>query len=161
MSSPLSFRQADSPADFATARALFREYASALGVDLCFQGFDAELETLETMYGPPRGCLLLAGRGSALAGCVAVRDLGGGTCEMKRLYLRPDARGTGAGRALAERALAFSRQAGYRRMVLDTLPQMAAAQALYRSLGFAECAPYYPNPLPGVRYLALELEPAA
>ena len=160
MSSPLSFRQAASPADFATARALFREYADALGVDLCFQGFDAELATLETMYGPPRGCLLLAGRGSALAGCVAVRDLGGGTCEMKRLYLRPDARGTGAGRELAERALTFARGAGYRRMVLDTLPQMATAQALYRSLGFAECAPYYPNPLPGVRYLALELEPA-
>ncbi|MFZ5557527.1 MAG: GNAT family N-acetyltransferase [Pseudomonadota bacterium] len=151
----IAIRRAESAADFALARQLFREYAQALGVDLCFQGFDAELQALESMYGPPAGCLLLAGDA---AGCVAVRDLGDGVCEMKRLYVRPAGRGSGLGRALAEQALAFARTAGYRRVVLDTLPDMAVAQGLYRDLGFSAGPAYYSNPLPGVIYLTLNLD---
>jgi ribosomal protein S18 acetylase RimI-like enzyme len=159
MPTPIALRIAQAAADFALARTLFEEYAQALGVDLCFQGFDAELESLPSMYGPPAGGLLLAeGKSGALV-CVAVRAHDHGVCEMKRLSVRPAARCAGPGRTLAQRALAFARAARYRRMVLDTLPQMGAARERYRELGFAECPPYYGNPLPGAIYLALDLAP--
>jgi ribosomal protein S18 acetylase RimI-like enzyme len=136
---------AASGADCDAVRGLFLEYAQSLGFSLCFQGFEEELRTLPGAYAPPAGLLLLATVDGAAAGCVGVRPFDGGRCEMKRLYARPQYRGSGLGRQLAERAIAFARAAGYRSMLLDTLPQMAAAAQLYRDLGFVRCAPYYDN----------------
>jgi len=155
-------RSAESAADVAAARALFEEYAAALDVDLCFQGFADELASLPGAYAPPRGRLLLAGAPSAPIGCVALRPLPAdapatATCEIKRLYVRPAARGTGLGAALARAILAEARAIGYREARLDTLASMTAAQALYASLGFRECAAYYHNPLGGTVYMALAL----
>ncbi|MGH8217916.1 MAG: GNAT family N-acetyltransferase [Steroidobacteraceae bacterium] len=146
-------------ADFSITRELFEEYAARLGVDLCFQGFNTELTTLDTMYAPPQGCLLLAWRGDAGVGCVGVRKLSATVCEMKRLYVRDGLRGLGVGRQLAVQILAQARELGYSRMVLDTLEGMSEARGLYASLGFRECAPYYDNPLAAVVYMALDLSP--
>jgi putative acetyltransferase len=143
--------------DLELARALFREYQQAIGVDLCFQGFDAELAALPAAYARPSGRLLLAWRGEALAGCGALRPLGPGLAELKRMWTRPAHRGQGVARAVAEALLAAARAEGYRVVRLDTLASMTAARALYRSLGFVEIGPYYPNPLPGVVYMELEL----
>jgi len=148
---------ARSDADFAAARGLFEEYAAQLGIDLCFQGFAAELSNLPGMYGPPGGRLLLARLGDDFVACVGVRSLSGGTCEMKRLYVRDRARGQGLGRAMAIAAIAAARELGYARMVLDTLGSMTSARALYSSLGFCDIAPYYDNPNADVKYLALNL----
>ena len=139
---------AATPADFDAARDLFREYQRWLGVDLCFQGFEEELATLPGRYAAPGGALLLAIVGGQIAGCVAVRDVGAGRCEMKRLYVRPAFRGQGLGRALATAILGEARRLGHASMVLDTLDWMDEALSLYRSLGFAETAPYTHNPLP-------------
>ena len=134
-----------------------------LGIDLSFQGFEEEVRDLPGAYAPPPGSLLLAleeakrCEGAAALGCVAVRRLDAETAEMKRLYLRPAARGRGLGRSLAEAALAEARRLGYRRLRLDTLPGMEAAQAIYRELGFREIAPYRANPVPGARFLEIEL----
>lgn len=143
--------------DLAEARLLLREYAKALGVDLCFQGFDRELAELPGAYAPPRGRFLLAGPPGAALGCVALRPLGRDVCEMKRLYVRPSARGDGLGRHLALAIFAVAREIGYERMRLDTLPQMGPAIALYRSLGFVEIAPYTDNPVQGAMFLELSL----
>jgi ribosomal protein S18 acetylase RimI-like enzyme len=132
-------------------RALFEEYAAALGVDLGFQGFRRELAELPGDYAPPGGRLLLA-VGPEPAGCVALRPYEAGVCEMKRLYVRPEYRGSGLGRLLAEAIVAAGRDAGYERMRLDTLPSMAAARALYRSIGFVEIAAYRFNPVHGTTY---------
>src|SRR5262249_52799961 len=125
---------AASPGDIESARALFREYEASIGVDLCFQNFEAELAGLPGAYAPPAGCLLIARQGQETAGCVALRPLAEGICEMKRLYLREKFRGQGLGRLLAERILAEGRRLGYSRMRLDTLPSMGRAIPLYRSL---------------------------
>ncbi len=141
-----------------SARRLFEEYARSLGVDLSFQGFDAELEHFPRGYLPPDGALLLALDGDAPAGVVAMRRLGADVCEMKRLYVVPAYRATGLGRALAQSIMARAREAGYASMRLDTLAQMSAARALYRSLEFVEIEPYYHNPIPGTVYLEATLE---
>ena len=149
--------EAKSAEDYAAGRALIEEYAAALGVDLCFQNFSEEIANLPKLYGPPRGCLLLARSDGALVGCVAVREQDAKVCEMKRLYVKSQHRAAGLGRRLAESAILHAQQLGYVRMVLDTLPSMSEAQVLYASLGFREIEAYYRNPLSGVRYLACAL----
>lgn len=144
--------------DVLTVRGLFEEYAASLGVDLCFQGFAEELARLPGDYAPPRGRLLLALHDGRTAGCVALRPLEPAVCEMKRLYVRPAFRTHGIGRVLIDRIVQDARQAGYRHMRLDTLPSMAAAQALYRRLGFQEIAPYRKNPIEGAVFLELQLD---
>ena len=149
--------KATSAEDYAAGKALIEEYALVLGVDLCFQNFSEEMASLPRIYGPPRGCLLLARTKGELVGCVAVRNQGAAVCEMKRLYVKPQHRRAGLGRRLAESAIGHAKQMGYSRMVLDTLPSMTEAQSLYESLEFREVDGYYQNPLGGVRYLACEL----
>lgn len=147
--------------EIAGAADLFREYADWLAIDLSFQGFAEELATLPGKYAPPVGELMLAfAAESEVLGCVAVRPLEGRTvCEMKRLYVRPAARGLGLGRALVAAIIHSAQQLGYAEMRLDTLPKMVEAFALYRRFGFTEIAPYYHNPVPGTRYLGLKIAP--
>jgi ribosomal protein S18 acetylase RimI-like enzyme len=150
-------------ADIAQARELFLEYATSLGFSLCFQNFDKELAGLPGDYAPPEGRLLLAEFEGQLAGCVALHKLTlqegeDEICEMKRLYLRPQFRGKGLGRALTERIIAEARQIGYRRMRLDTVePVMKGAVAMYRKIGFKEITPYRPNPIAGALCMELQL----
>jgi putative acetyltransferase len=146
------------PDDAEAVDGLFREYAESLGFDLCFQGFDQELATLPGRYAPPSGALLLASLGAEPVGCVAMRELEPGVCEMRRLYVRPAARGSGAGTRLTDAVIAAARSAGHRRMRLDTIaPVMGRAVELYRRRGFVEIAAYAENPIEGALYLELAL----
>jgi GNAT superfamily N-acetyltransferase len=158
---PIEIEDAEFPRDLPTVRALFLEYAAGVGVDLCFQGFEAEVATLPGRYAPPGGRLLLAWRGTQrganAVGCVALRELDERRCEMKRLYVREDVRGHRLGRQLVERICDVARAIGYARLCLDTLPSMSAARGLYRALGFRPVAPYVFNPIAGAEYLALDL----
>jgi putative acetyltransferase len=148
---------AQSPAQITKVRELFVEYQRALGVDLCFQAFDQELASLPGRYARPTGRLLLANDGESVLGVVGLRALKGADCEMKRLYVRPAGRGLGVGRLLTTTLINEARFAGYRRMLLDTLPGMTEAQRMYRSMGFTEVAPYCDNPIAGTLYMALDL----
>ena len=153
-----SFVQAETAEQIAKTRELFQEYAQSLGFSLCFQNFDQELAGLPGDYAPPQGRLLLADYEGQVCGCVALHNYGEGICEMKRLYLRPDFRGKGLGRSIADRVIQEARQIGYCRMRLDTVePVMKDAVAMYRKLGFKEIAPYRANPMPGTLYMELEL----
>jgi putative acetyltransferase len=153
---------ADGAAQIEAVRALFREYAASLGVDLCFQRFDEELATLPGEYTPPGGALLLALVDGEPAGCVAMRALPDSdhvnACEMKRLYVKRAFRRFGLGRLLAQQLMDHATEAGHSCMLLDTLDDMEAARGLYASLGFVEIPPYYYNPVPGAHYLKVELD---
>ena len=150
----LRIRQVTTAEDIAAARALIREYQALLGIDLSFQNFDAEVRDLPGDYAPPRGRLLLAMHDATPVGCVALRDAGAARSEMKRLFVRPSARGLGVGNALVSHVIDEARRIGYTEMVLDTLPSMADAQHLYEQFGFYDIAPYRANPIQGTRYLA-------
>jgi len=149
------------PRELDEVRAIFREYAEGLGVDLCFQNFEEELATLPGEYASPRGALLLARVDGEVAGCCGLRPLDTAdypnASEMKRLYVRKAFRGFGLGRRLAEAVLDAARQAGYACVLLDTLDDMEAARALYEDLGFEDIPPYYHNPIAGAHYLKADL----
>jgi ribosomal protein S18 acetylase RimI-like enzyme len=149
----LQIRPAVVPDEIRVVRDLFREYEAAIGVDLCFQGFEQELATLPGKYAPPRGAIWLATIEGQIAGCVAMRPLDAERAEMKRLFVRPAFRGSGAGRLLVEHLLREAKTLGYHRVCLDTLPSMKGAIALYRSLGFVEIEPYCDNPVEGALFL--------
>ena len=156
--SALQLFQVESPTQIAQARELFLEYAKSLGFSLCFQNFDKELAGLPGDYAPPDGRLLIAEYDGQLAGCVALHKLEADICEMKRLYLRPQLRGRGLGRLLADRIMAEARQIGYHRIRLDTVePVMKDAVAMYRKLGFKEIAAYCANPCAGALHMERQL----
>ncbi|WP_421706883.1 GNAT family N-acetyltransferase [Algihabitans sp.] len=146
------------PSDSETVRRLFRRYADWLQEDLCYQNFDAELAGLPGFYAGPQGAVLLLRDGAGEAyGCVGLRPLDGEACEAKRLWIEADLRGGGWGRSLMEAAIFWAQKAGYRRLLLDSLPRLTAAVRLYRDLGFAEIPPYYDNPLEEILYFGLDL----
>jgi putative acetyltransferase len=151
----------DTPELLDATRSIFREYAAQLGVDLCFQNFDAELLDLPGEYAVPRGALLLATVDGEVAACGALRPITDvdypNACEMKRLFVRPAFRRFGLGRLLTQALMDRGVQAGYSNLLLDTLDDMEAARGLYASLGFEEIAPYYFNPIPGAHYLKAQL----
>jgi putative acetyltransferase len=154
----LVFAHAESAAQIAQCRELFLEYAQSLGFSLCFQNFDKELADLPGEYAPPKGRLLLGEFEGELAACVALHPLSEEICEMKRLYLRPNFRGKGLGRALANRVIQEAREIGYQRMRLDTVePRMKDAVEMYRKIGFQEIEPYCDNPIAGALYMELLL----
>jgi putative acetyltransferase len=147
----------DTPELWTEGRRLVKEYADSLGVDLGFQGFAKEIDSLPIEYGPPHGCFLLAEDHGAFIGCGALRKLEDGICEMKRLYVVPGNDGRGIGRTLAEALIDEARRLGYQKMLLDTLPSMTRAQALYASLGFQPTSAYRYNPIQGTTFLELRL----
>jgi ribosomal protein S18 acetylase RimI-like enzyme len=158
MSAQPEFIQAETPAQVSEARKLFTEYSERLGVDLCFQNFERELAELPGRYSLPEGRLFLAVEGERVMGCVGLRKIGEGVCEMKRLYVRPEFRGRGLGKTMALHLIGEARAAGYALMRLDTLPaQMNDAVNLYRSLGFREIEPYYDNPVETALFMELKL----
>jgi putative acetyltransferase len=146
------------PTDLPAIRDLFRAYAATLPNDICTQGFDEEAASLPGQYAPPAGALLIArDKHAAALGCVAMRPLGNNIAEMKRLYVAPEGRGSGLGRALAQAIIEAARAAGHAEMRLDTLTHMTEAQALYRTLGFTEIAPYNDNPPESTLFMSLKL----
>jgi GNAT superfamily N-acetyltransferase len=150
--------QATSPEHIKQARSLFEEYEASLNISLCFQNFDQEMKGLPGRYAPPDGRLLLATVDDELAGCIALRKLSPGVCEMKRLFVRPAYRSHGLGRVLVETIIDEARKLGYTQMRLDTLPGlMDKAIALYRSFGFVDIEPYSHNPVEGAKFMELEL----
>lgn len=149
--------EAHGPEGLEDVRELFSEYVETLGFDLDFQDYEREYEELPGEYAPPDGRLLLALYGFKAAGCVALRKFAESDCEMKRLYVRPESRGKGAGKALALAVIAEAKKIGYEKMMLDTVPSMVEAIALYRSLGFEEREPYRYNPVDGAVFMELAL----
>jgi ribosomal protein S18 acetylase RimI-like enzyme len=154
----LRITQATTRSDIEQARELFKEYEASLGISLCFQSFDQELANLPGDYAPPRGRLLLAREYDQLLGCIALRPVGPTTCEMKRLFVRPQHRDRRLGRVLVEAIIEEARNIGYTHMRLDTLPgKMDRAIALYRSIGFLEIPPYYNTPVDSTTFMELDL----
>jgi putative acetyltransferase len=150
--------EANTQQDIEHARTLFQEYASGVGISLCFQNFDHELENLPGDYAPPDGRLLLAFDEGQIMGCIALRKLEPGVCEMKRLFVRPQYRGTGLGKILVQSIIDKAHQLGYTHMRLDTMPgRMDKAIALYHSIGFVEIDPYYKSPVEDAKFMQLEL----
>ena len=150
--------QAQTPTELQQVRELFEEYVAWLGINLCFQNYDKELAELPGEYAPPTGRLLIAYEGEEVVGCIALRSLGDGVCEMKRLFVRPGFRGAGLGFTLVELVLDEARKIGYERIRLDTLPgKMDRAIAMYRTLGFNDIDPYYHNPVTGAAFMELAL----
>lgn len=148
------FVDAEANGSIEDARTIFREYEKWLGLDLCFQGFEEEMRSLPGRYAKPDGRLILAYKDGELAGGIALRKIGDGICEMKRLYLRENSRGSGIGRELIEKLIEEARKIGYKKMRLDTFPpKMGKAVQLYESHGFYEIPPYYENPYDGVLYM--------
>lgn len=158
----IEFITPESPEELAATRQIFTEYAAQLGIDLCFQNFEAELASLPGEYSAPDGTLLLALVDGEVAGCCALRGLDSvdypNAAEMKRLYVRKAFRRFGLGRQLAEAVLDAARVSGYHSVLLDTLDDMESARALYAELGFVDIPPYYHNPIPGAHYLKVDLE---
>ncbi|MGB4585718.1 MAG: GNAT family N-acetyltransferase, partial [Rectinemataceae bacterium] len=148
----LSYRKAK-PADMDGIRGLIREYMDSMALNLCFQGIDEELTSLPGKYSEPEGAIIVAEAGGALCGCVALKKIGEGICEMKRLFVKDAFKGKGIGRELVRRIIDEGRSKGYRFMRLDTLESMKPALALYRSFGFSETAAYVYNPLEGAVYM--------
>jgi putative acetyltransferase len=142
----------------ADAKQLFMEYAKSLNFSLCFQGFDKEVAELPGEYATPSGRLLLVSYDNKLAGCIALRKIDDNICEMKRLYLRSEFRGKGIGRKMAQEIIKVAQEFSYEKMRLDTVPAMAEAISLYRSLDFAEIGPYRENPVPGAIFMELYLK---
>ncbi|HEY4274868.1 MAG TPA: GNAT family N-acetyltransferase [Rhizomicrobium sp.] len=157
-SSAFTIEPVRSPDDLAATKLLFEAYAASLGIDLSYQNFLDEMAAMPGKYAPPKGELLLArGADGAALGCVGLRALDDGACEMKRLYVTPEGRGLGLGRALAQRVVAEARRIGYGEMRLDTLPRLKAAIALYDDMGFVRIPAYYDTPIPGTLFFALSL----
>jgi GNAT superfamily N-acetyltransferase len=154
----LTINEVTDAEEIPTVRALFREYADSMGLDLEFQNFSKELAALPGRYAAPAGCILLARTGGEPAGCVALRPLGDGVCEMKRLYVRPSSRGLKLGRRLAERVIEEARRLGYGHLRLDTITsKMGSAVALYEALGFRTIPPYFDSPFPDTVFMELDL----
>lgn len=151
---------ANSPGQIETVRKLFREYEKELQLDLCFQGFEEELQNLPGKYAKPEGRIYIAYKEGKSAGCIAMRKLEDGICEMKRLFVRDEYKGLSIGRALVEKLIGEAEFEGYSKMRLDTFPpKMAKAVNLYTAYGFREIAPYYDNPHEGAIFMELELYP--
>ena len=151
------YKIADVPAEFEDAGKLFREYAASLSIDLCFQNFDEEKMTLDTQYNKPKGALILAYAEDTAVGCAGLRELDSQTAELKRMYVKKEHRKSGIGVRLLELILAKGIEFGYEKIRLDTLPDMQAAQALYRRFGFYEIPSYTFNPVNGVLYMEKQL----
>jgi putative acetyltransferase len=151
------FRQALFPQDADGLIAIWREYIAFPSVDLSFQDNESEFATLPGKYAPPEGCVLLAWAGNRIVGCIAMRRIDAQICEMKRLYVRPEGKGEGLGRKLAERLIIEARAAGYSEMRLDVLPEFEAARHIYATLGFVSAEPVSQNPIPGTAFLGLPL----
>ena len=153
----MNLLQATTPQHWDEARRLVREYAASLEVDLSFQNFEQELEHFSSEYAAPNGAFILAESDGRYVACIGIRQFADGIGEIKRLYVSPAARGTGLGRTLVVQIIAVARELGYRSLLLDTLPSMKEAQALYRSMGFAPTSPYRFNPIAGSAFLRLDL----
>lgn len=157
MTDLIKFNNVNSGDDLLHVKELFIEYAKSLGVDLSFQGFEEELNSLPGKYAEPEGCIIIALVGETPAGCVALRKIDNKRCEMKRLYVRSGFQGMGIGKELAESIVNKAKELGYDYIRLDTLPTMKRAQRLYREMGFYEIEPYIFNPVEGTKYLEKKL----
>jgi putative acetyltransferase len=150
-------RWADFPADIHAVLDIWREYIASPSVSLDYQGNDVEFATLPGKYAPPNGCVLVADNDGEIDGCIAYRQVRPGLCEMKRLYVRPRARGTQLGRDLVGQLILEARKAGYVEMRLDVLEEFTSARRLYETFGFVPAEPVSYNPIPGTAFLGLPL----